>query len=39
MYDLPAIEGAVEVLISAGVVRGKGKAKITPIEPEKLDAA
>jgi len=38
MYDLPAIEGAVEVLISAGVVRGKGKAKITPIEPEKLDA-
>jgi ATP-dependent Clp protease ATP-binding subunit ClpX len=39
MYDLPAIEGAVEVLISASVVRGKGKAKITPIEPEKLDAA
>ena len=39
MYDLPAIEGAVEVLISASVVRGKGKAKITPVEPEKLDAA
>jgi ATP-dependent Clp protease ATP-binding subunit ClpX len=39
MYDLPAIDGAVEVLISAGVVKGKAKAKVTPIEPEKLDAA
>jgi ATP-dependent Clp protease ATP-binding subunit ClpX len=39
MYDLPAIEGAVEVVISAGVVKGKAKAKISPIEPEKLDAA
>jgi ATP-dependent Clp protease ATP-binding subunit ClpX len=39
MYDLPAIDGAVEVLISAGVVKGKAKAKVTPIQPEKLDAA
>ena len=39
MYELPAIEGAVEVVISAGVVKGKAKAKINPIEPEKLDAA
>jgi ATP-dependent Clp protease ATP-binding subunit ClpX len=39
MYDLPAIDGAVEVLISAGVVKRKTKAKISPIEPEKLDAA
>ena len=39
MYDLPAIEGAVEVVISAGVVKGKGKAKINPIPTEKRDAA
>jgi ATP-dependent protease Clp ATPase subunit len=39
MYDLPAIEEAVEVVISAGVVKGKSKAKISPIQPEKLDAA
>ena len=39
MYDLPTIEGSVEVVISAGVVKGKAKAKINPIEAEKLDAA
>ena len=39
MYDLPAIEGKVEVVISASVVKGKGKAKINQIEPEKRDAA
>jgi ATP-dependent Clp protease ATP-binding subunit ClpX len=39
MYDLPAIEGNVEVVISASVVKGKGKAKINQIEPEKRDAA
>jgi ATP-dependent Clp protease ATP-binding subunit ClpX len=39
MYDLPAIDGCVEVVISAGVVKGKAKAKINPIETEKLDAA
>ena len=39
MYDLPAIEGNIEVVISASVVKGKGKAKINQIEPEKRDAA
>jgi ATP-dependent Clp protease ATP-binding subunit ClpX len=39
MYDLPAIEENVEVVISASVVKGKGKAKINQIEPEKRDAA
>jgi ATP-dependent Clp protease ATP-binding subunit ClpX len=39
MYDLPAIEGNVEVVISASVVKGKGKAKINQIEPENRDAA
>jgi ATP-dependent Clp protease ATP-binding subunit ClpX len=39
MYDLPSIEGKLEVVISASVVKGKGKAKINQIEPEKRDAA
>ena len=37
MYDIPAIEGSVEVVINAGVVK-EGQLGF-PIEPEKLDAA
>ena len=41
MYDLPALNEHVRVTISAAVVRGKGKAKITPsykreMQPSKL---
>ena len=39
MYDLPAIEEPVKVVINTGVVKGKSKAKITPIESKKRDAA
>ena len=39
MYDLPAIEEPVKVAINAGVVKGKSKAKITPLESKKRDAA
>ena len=39
MYDLPAIEEPVKVVINAGVVNGKSKAKITPIESKNRDAA
>ena len=40
MYDLPAIEEPVKVVINAGVVKGKSKAKILPIETgKKRDAA
>ena len=39
MYDLPSIEEPVKVVINAGVVKGKGKAKITPIQSTKRDAA
>ena len=39
MYDLPAIEEPVKVVINAGVVKGKSKAKITPVESKKRDAA
>ena len=39
MYDLPSIEEPVKVVITAGVVKGKGKAKITPIESSKRNAA
>jgi ATP-dependent Clp protease ATP-binding subunit ClpX len=39
MYDLPSIEEPVNVVINTGVVKGKSKAKITPIESKKRDAA
>tara|TARA_B100000902_G_scaffold273612_1_gene259545 strand:+ start:2198 stop:3502 length:1305 start_codon:yes stop_codon:yes gene_type:complete len=41
MYDLPAIEEPVKVVINAGVVKGKSKAKVTPLESKskKRDAA
>lgn len=39
MYELPAISEPVEVVISAGVVRGKAKAKITALPIGKRDAA
>ena len=41
MYDLPAIEEPVKVIINAGVVKGKSKAKVTPLESKskKRDAA
>lgn len=39
MYDLPAIEGPSRVTISAAVVKGKGKAKISPLPLSKRDAA
>lgn len=39
MYDLPAIDESVRVTISAAVVRGKGKAKISPLPLTKRDAA
>jgi ATP-dependent Clp protease ATP-binding subunit ClpX len=39
MYDLPAIDEPVRVTISAAVVRGKGKAKITPLPANKRNAA
>lgn len=39
MYDLPAFDEPVRVTISAAVVRGKGKAKITPLPANKRNAA
>jgi ATP-dependent Clp protease ATP-binding subunit ClpX len=39
MYDLPDIDSPVEVVINAGVIRGKTKAKIVPLEQKKRDAA
>ena len=40
MYDLPTIEEPVKVVINAGVVKGKSKAKVTPIDTgKKRDAA
>ena len=39
MYDLPSIEDPVEVVINTGVVKGKSKAKVIPIENPKRDAA
>ena len=39
MYDLPAIEGPSRVTISAAVVKGKGKAKITTLPLSKRNAA
>ena len=39
MYELPAIEEPVEVVINAGVIRGKSKAKIVRLPEKKRDAA
>jgi ATP-dependent Clp protease ATP-binding subunit ClpX len=39
MYDLPNIVHPVEVVISAGVVKGKTKAKIITLPIGKKDAA
>ncbi|MEC8014145.1 MAG: ATP-dependent Clp protease ATP-binding subunit ClpX [Verrucomicrobiota bacterium] len=39
MYDLPTIEEPVQVVISAGVVKGKSKAKISTLPSAKRDAA
>tara|TARA_B100001115_G_C15846388_1_gene426687 strand:+ start:562 stop:1869 length:1308 start_codon:yes stop_codon:yes gene_type:complete len=40
MYDLPTIDEPVKVVINAGVVKGKSKAKVTPIQTgKKRDAA
>ena len=39
MYDLPSYSEPVQVVISAGVVRGKAKAKITAVSPSKKNAA
>ena len=39
MYDLPNIDHPVEVVISAGVVKGKTKAKIIALPIGKKDAA
>ena len=37
MYDLPSIEEPVKVVINAGVVKGKSKAKICPSTPERKE--
>ena len=39
MYDLPAIDEPVEVVINAGVIRGKSKAKIIQLAQKKRNAA
>ena len=39
MYDLPAMDEPVEVVINAGVIRGKSKAKIVRSQPKKRNAA
>lgn len=39
MYDLPALEEPVEVVVNAAVVRGKSRAKITPLPQTKRNAA
>jgi ATP-dependent Clp protease ATP-binding subunit ClpX len=39
MYDLPAIDDPVEVVINAGVIRGKSKAKVIRTQPKKRNAA
>ena len=39
MYDLPSIEDPVQVVISAGVVKGKSKPKISNIAVNKRNAA
>ena len=39
MYDLPAFSEPVEVVINTGVVKGKSKAKVIPLEKPKRNAA
>ena len=39
MYDLPAMQDPVEVVINAGVIRGKSKAKIIRLPQKKRNAA
>ncbi len=39
MYDLPSYSEPVQVVISAGVVKGKAKAKITAVSASKKNAA
>ena len=39
MYDLPALDEPVEVVVNAGVIRGKSKAKIIQIAQKKRNAA
>ena len=39
MYDLPAIEEPVEVVVNAGVINGRSKAKIIRLEQKKRNAA
>jgi ATP-dependent Clp protease ATP-binding subunit ClpX len=39
MYELPTIDEPIEVVISAGVVKGKVKAKINNLSVNKRDAA
>lgn len=39
MYDLPTISEPVEVVINAGVAKGKSKAKVIPLEKPKRNAA
>ena len=39
MYDLPAIDEPVEVVVNAGVIRGKSKAKIIQLAQKKRNAA
>ena len=39
MYDLPALDEPVEVVVNAGVIRGKSKAKIIQLAQKKRNAA
>lgn len=39
MYDLPALDEQVEVVVNAGVIRGKSKAKIIQLAQKKRNAA
>ncbi len=39
MYDLPTINEPVEVIINAGVIRGKTKAKVISLGQKKRNAA
>jgi ATP-dependent Clp protease ATP-binding subunit ClpX len=39
MYDLPTIDEPVEVIINAGVIRGKSKAKVISLGQKKRNAA
>ena len=39
MYDLPAMDEPVEVVINAGVIKGKSKAKVVRLTQKKRNAA